>query len=495
MSAKRDKSHLLARVNFPLYTVKAVGERHILVAGGGGMAKTGISNALEIYELIYEKSIDACRAVRVAHFDTGSFICCKCFILMLFLGNRAIMSSAVFNEDNNFVLAAGGIDGMCIAYKMKYSVNGFDNESRRRSSGSIDIKDGGEGLRRRRLSSNSSVKDDKENDVNVLNRPLKKNLDSQSRLGDDEYPNIGFVINKMRSIQSDFNNREGEEPFVKVIRFSNASKMLVTGGADGHIRCWKYPEFKKILDIAAHSDEVDDIDIHPEGNTILSVSRDGHGYVWNAKTGSKICELEYVLPISRNSVKPIKYNFRSIRYGIVEGDSSNLRIFTILNPVVRQKPPNPSYLCKWNTKKYIIEKTVSVGPEVLSAMTISDDGRFLGVGTLSGTIYVYISYSLQRLYRMPKAHNIFITGVEFLKSSRETQNLTGDKDASLISISVDNHIVVHHIPKQGTIYNLQFDSEFNMQNLILATLGFLGSGLMFTITLLVVYILLDLLGL
>lgn len=40
------KGGLLARSDFPLYAVKSLDERHFLVAGGGGAAKTGIANAI-----------------------------------------------------------------------------------------------------------------------------------------------------------------------------------------------------------------------------------------------------------------------------------------------------------------------------------------------------------------------------------------------------------------------------------------------------------------
>lgn len=64
-------AHTLARVNFPLYIVKALTERHILVAGGGGEAKTGVVNSIEIYELFKCPINNTCRAKRMAHFDTG----------------------------------------------------------------------------------------------------------------------------------------------------------------------------------------------------------------------------------------------------------------------------------------------------------------------------------------------------------------------------------------------------------------------------------------
>jgi len=33
-----------AKVNFPLYAVEMLTDRHFVVAGGGGAAKTGVSN-------------------------------------------------------------------------------------------------------------------------------------------------------------------------------------------------------------------------------------------------------------------------------------------------------------------------------------------------------------------------------------------------------------------------------------------------------------------
>lgn len=45
MSAlRRNKDGLLARVNFPLYTVQMLTGRHVLVGGGGGSSNTGVAN-------------------------------------------------------------------------------------------------------------------------------------------------------------------------------------------------------------------------------------------------------------------------------------------------------------------------------------------------------------------------------------------------------------------------------------------------------------------
>jgi len=43
-----ERGSAIAKSNFPMYTVKALDGQHFLVAGGGGQAKTGVSNAIVI---------------------------------------------------------------------------------------------------------------------------------------------------------------------------------------------------------------------------------------------------------------------------------------------------------------------------------------------------------------------------------------------------------------------------------------------------------------
>lgn len=42
--AKKQAEGALARVNFPLYALEMLSNRHCIVAGGGGSAKTGVLN-------------------------------------------------------------------------------------------------------------------------------------------------------------------------------------------------------------------------------------------------------------------------------------------------------------------------------------------------------------------------------------------------------------------------------------------------------------------
>lgn len=454
---------LLARVNFPLYSINVITERHILVAGGGGRSRTGIPNKIEIYELVPTKT--TCKAEPVTRYPTG---------------DCAIMNSTVFFHKGrkSFALAAGA-DEHCQMYTMRYCLledcreeDGDSRCERDRRGSSTALR------RRRRTDSTSSSKDHGEGDrpekvENGTANGVVHEIAESAKPEPDSNANsvrIGFSIRPDTSFQTDFSTKQ--EPFQKVVRFAPETEVLFTGGADGCLRAWKYPQYTMIYKVQAHEDELDDLCISPDETKVVTVSRDGHGYVWDALDGKQICELTFVAPGNSSE----KYLFRACRFGIVEGDKSNYRLFTISNAAVRKKPPSRCYLTKWDMRRQVPEKIQAMGTDVLSSLAVSEDGRFLGIGHLSGAVEVYIAFSLQRLYRAEHAHNIFVTGLEFLKSCDETRRLAGNYDASLISISVDNHIVAHHIPYP-------------------ATMGLAGVLVMFVGVILLVYLLMDFLGL
>ena len=66
---------VLARFDFPLYTLQFIDDKHFLVAGGGGGAKTGIPNAVEVSAWWSKLN---CWVIEVKMFDNSSARCCCC---------------------------------------------------------------------------------------------------------------------------------------------------------------------------------------------------------------------------------------------------------------------------------------------------------------------------------------------------------------------------------------------------------------------------------
>jgi prolactin regulatory element-binding protein len=47
--AAADAERLLAHCTIPAYCLRVLGDRHLLVAGGGGSAKTGVRNEIQVF--------------------------------------------------------------------------------------------------------------------------------------------------------------------------------------------------------------------------------------------------------------------------------------------------------------------------------------------------------------------------------------------------------------------------------------------------------------
>lgn len=53
MSLGNKFSELAADCAIPAYCIKTIGSRHIIIGGGGGSAKTGVLNKLEVIYILY----------------------------------------------------------------------------------------------------------------------------------------------------------------------------------------------------------------------------------------------------------------------------------------------------------------------------------------------------------------------------------------------------------------------------------------------------------
>jgi len=406
MSEKEEKKgELLAKVSFPLYTIKAISGQHILVAGGGGSAKTGVANGFQIFELTYSGS--QTEAEEVAWYETG---------------NRAIMNCITFSHGREEVLAAGLDDDLQL-YNISRKLVDEDDDGHVLPDQEKFVQ-----TRRRRKSELSNSQE---------GRFFRKQRHPSAK------QRIGFKITTEESVRTDFNDRS-DDSFQKVVRVSQDRTFLVTGGCDGHLRVWKYPGLTKLRDLKAHAKEIDDVDISPSSTKIVSIGKDNKCNVWNARDRKKAAQLDFEPPENGT-----KYMFKKCRFGIVESDKNNFRLYTLHNPMSSSR--KPGYIVKWNTTSYVPEKMTTIHGS-LSALAVSDDGRFLAVGSMeTGSVSMYISYNLNLLKTVEGAHHTFVTGLEFLPSGEAARAVSGNADASVVSISVDNQVKIHHVARRGTV--------------------------------------------
>lgn len=104
------------------------------------------------------------------------------------------------------------------------------------------------------------------------------------------------------------------------------------------------------------------------------------------------------------------------------------------------------YLQEWNPENGAIANSIAID-ESLSSLAVRDDGRFVAIGTMfTGTVSIYIAFSLQRVLHISAAHSMFVTGLEFLPLNNvDGPPISSNTEAAVLSISVDNKVCIHNL--------------------------------------------------
>ncbi|XP_050077737.1 prolactin regulatory element-binding protein [Anopheles maculipalpis] len=419
-AARKPTDGLLARVNFPLYAIEMLTSRHVLVAGGGGASKTGVANGFEIYEIYHdgEKYV----ADEVIRHETGPSV---------------VMNCAVKNDEKRTLLMAGQ-ESHCQMYLVNTIIDAGDYNPTTPISNKTDQ----EGVRKRR-----SISQQRPLPVNAPTATTTTGGDSKKT--DDGKPapsaprkQIRFEIKTADSVQTDFTEAE---PLQRVVRISANGRLMATGGMDGHLRVWNFPKMTLASDIAAHTKEIDDLDFSPDSKHVVSIAKDGLGVIWSINPDKESKKLVWNPPAN------CRYLLKRCRYGLVEGVKDKFRLFTLANPFAKSGKAK-GLLQQWDPDAGRLTGVVEID-ESLAALAVRDDGRFVAIGTMfSGSVSVYIAFSLQRVLHVPNAHAMFVTGLEFLPVTNfDGPAITGDTEAAVLSISVDNRICVHSLPYRHSL--------------------------------------------
>ncbi|XP_060107127.1 prolactin regulatory element-binding protein [Heteronotia binoei] len=379
----------LYRAPFPLYALRVHREAGLaVIGGGGGAAKTGIKNGLHFLQLDWRGG-DLSASLLHAH-DTET---------------RATMTMALAGN-----IIAAGQDATCHILNFH-----LQKPSQKGSSGdcSLDKASGDEKGPRRRKAPPASGPDSTNDTRKETNE---------------------VTVETLHQVQTD----TSPDALQKAVCFSDDHTLLATGGVDGFLRVWEFPSMKKALEFQAHNGEIEDIALSPD-NKVVTVGRDFQCCVWQRDQLVTGLHWNENLP----GIPDKAYRYQACRFGTVEDQAKALRLYTVQIPYKRERRPPPCYITKWDGHSFLPLLTRPCGNEVVSCLSISDTGTFLGLGTVTGSVAIVVAFSLQRLYYVREAHGIVVTAVAFLP---ETPDLLKDNEAALLSVAVDSRCRLHRIP-------------------------------------------------
>lgn len=65
---------------------------------------------------------------------------------------------------------------------------------------------------------------------------------------------------------------------------------------DGIVRLWKFPAMEHLIDLTAHTKEIDDLDFSVHDNYLVSIAKDGLAVIWDFFRGKEIRKLSWQQP-------------------------------------------------------------------------------------------------------------------------------------------------------------------------------------------------------
>lgn len=379
----------LYRAPFPLYTVRIDPKTGLIItAGGGGASKTGIKNGVHFLSLELVGGRHSATLLHTHDTDT-----------------RATMNMALGGD----VIAAGQ-DGNCSLMKFSQCAPKQTKKSAAKDGA------GEKGAARRRAGKGQN------------------GGGGDAHQTKEESPQIS--VEDISAVQGDLSS---QDPCVKCVCFSADLKLLLSGGADGYVRVWEFPSLKEKLNFKAHKDELEDIDISPDKKHIVTVGRDFECSVWSGDQLALGLRWYENMP----QIAEKMYRYKSCRFAKVEDQKDALRLYTVQIPHKRDRKAPPCYITKWDGQAFLPLLTKPCGNEVISCLTVSDSGTFLGLGTVTGSVAIYIAFSLQKLYYIQESHGIVVTDLTFLPSKSKAKKV--DNEVVMLSVAVDSRCQMHAV--------------------------------------------------
>ncbi|PJF18165.1 hypothetical protein PSACC_02030 [Paramicrosporidium saccamoebae] len=183
-----------------------------------------------------------------------------------------------------------------------------------------------------------------------------------------------------RSMKSDFSDIDS---YQKVVRFSRDGHEMLTSGNDDTVRLWEFPWLKPVTDFkvptkatSPKESRIEDADYDPNGEYILVLTPAGI-HIRNRKDGSFCASL----------APAPNHTFRCARF-LQASRSKTGWLVTVENHRERGCP----VLTKWRMGSWTRSQSVKLATRLrVTALSVSENGRFIAFGAADGTVGVYDS--------------------------------------------------------------------------------------------------------
>ena len=431
-----EDSQVLKKLNFPAYCVKVLDNGLIALSGGGGTAKTGVENWLELGKIDYDSEFNA-KFTTICNFPTSDAV--MKFISFQYDTTTSSSQSSLSSSQNSkattkptdtFIIAAVG--NSIETYKLVPTIeksaenssrSGDKDASRERKKSSDSINNNSTSKSSNDTKSSNETKNATKNGFNLKASACIKSLfkitlnemleDATKKEEKIEITALAVSIQQGKKVKTSSSN----------MTQSSDKVILFVGCTNGAILIYNLFEKRKLHEIRnAHSKEIDDLQVNLSSKNqehIMSIGKDGKAYIWSAHNFEKIKELEFT-KLSKNNLR-----MRHARF------STNSHLYTTYIPMIRNKTPK-SYIVQWNAKTYKVEKMHVVNNTIVTAFQCNQDGKFICYGDYEGQIEL-INENFEHLSKFKKSHSIVVTDLAFYHDSLKPY----DSNKLILSLSID----------------------------------------------------------
>lgn len=386
-------SQVLRRLDYPAYCIKLLENGLVAMAGGGGTAKTGVGNSLELGFISYKNNLAEFKQIHQFQSEDA---------IMKFVPFYLERQNIKFESKINDIYIAAALNQSVEIYKIQSCLKKLENKNKSQFEAGASVQ----------LVSKIAIDqiDDRENSITTIQifiQEKKVNLIVGTTLGSILIYNL--LVDDNNNITNNKLNFE------------------------------KLHEFNK-----AHSNEIDELQVNKDG-VLLSVGKDSKCFLWSLEKLKKIDEFKFL-----NFVNDINLRIKHIRFST---DSK----FMYLSYIPRIRGGNKSmnsYIQKWAIVKdgvkeqginYKLDKTVKIRNTILTCLQTSKDGYFACAGDCDGKVYLY-DHEMKKLEDFKKQHSSVITDLCFYYDEMfdlTKLNKKFDFNKFIVTISIDRTVQLY----------------------------------------------------